>query len=126
MKTIASKLLVLAFILTFSSGASWCAQPPSPPANAGTHERAELKVLKVFAARDGEAIFRAYLVEWKGQEVVAEDRLVKTDHKVGETVSILVMRMPFPQGKESYDLLHFSVLTPPPIKAKDANKVGRG
>jgi hypothetical protein len=88
-------------------------QAPAPTPPAGSHERANLKVLKVFAAKDGEAIFRAYLVEWKGQEVVAEDRLVRTNHQVGDTVSVLVMRAPFPQGKERYDLLHFSVMAPP-------------
>ena len=106
-------VVILAFAVLVALRGFSFGQTPAPTKPAGSHERAELKVLKVFSAKDGEAIFRAYLVEWKGQEVVAEDRLVKTNHQVGDTVSVLVMRAPFPQGKEQYDLLHFSVMTLP-------------
>ena len=114
MKITAPKtVLILAFAAMLVLPGFSFGQAPAPTRPAGSHERADLKILKVFAAKDGEAIFRAYLVEWKGQEVVAEDRLVKTNHQVGDTVSVLVMRAPFPQGKEPYDLLHFSVMAPP-------------
>jgi hypothetical protein len=69
-------------------------------------------VLKVFSAKDGEAIFRAYVVEWKGQEVVVSDTLAKTKYNVGDTVGVLVMNHPFPQGKEDYRLLHFAIVPP--------------
>lgn len=75
-------------------------------------ERVELKVLKVYSAQDGEAIFRAYVVEWKGQEVVVSDTLAKTKFNVGDMVGVLVMNHPFPQGKENYRLLHFAIVPP--------------
>src|SRR4051812_9955245 len=44
-----------------------CAADASPASATAQipPERLELKVLRVFAAKDGEAIFRAYLVKWK-------------------------------------------------------------
>jgi hypothetical protein len=104
--------IVFASLLALFGPSESSAQTPTPTTPAGSHERVDLKVLKVFSAKDGDAIFRAYLVEWKGQEVVAEDRLVKTDHRVGDMVSVLVMRSPYPQGKEAHGLLHFSVMPP--------------
>lgn len=111
--TVPKSVLILACAAFLALRGFSFGQAPAPTRPAGSHERADLKVLKVFAAKDGEAVFRAYLVEWKGQEVVAEDRLVKTKYQVGDTIAVLVMRAPFPQGKEPYDLLHFSVLPPP-------------
>lgn len=107
--------LLIMLVLSCTLGAAE-KSPPTEPGNAATTgerippERVELKVLKVFSAKDGAAIFRAYLVEYKGQEVVVSDTLAKTNHRVGDTVSVLVMNHPFPQGKEEYRLLHFSIV----------------
>jgi hypothetical protein len=79
-------------------------------------ERFELKVLKAFAAKDGEAIFRAYLVKWKDQEVVVSDSLAKSNYKEGDTITVLAMNHPFPQGKEPHRLLSFTVVPPPPSR----------
>lgn len=76
-------------------------------------ERFNAKVVRVISAQDGTAIFRAYIVKWKGQEVVASDSLARTNYKEGETIAVLVMNHPFPQGKEPHRLLSFSVLPPP-------------
>jgi hypothetical protein len=103
--------LVAAFALTSAVLLSAPATADTPA--RGSHERVDLKVLKVFSAKDGEAIFRAYVVEWKGQEVVVSDSLAKTRCQVDDTISVLVMKNPFPQGKEPYDLLHFTILPPP-------------
>lgn len=111
MKTILS----LSFVLTVSSIASAAADAPATPAPAAettapsSHETAHLKILKVYAARDGEALFRAYVVEWKGQEVIVSDNLVRTDYNVGDTIRVLVMNHPFPRGAEKYRLLSLTV-----------------
>ena len=76
-------------------------------------ERLELKVIKVFAAKDGEAIFRAYLVRWKDQEVIVSDPLARSNYKEGETIPVLAMNHPFPQGAESHRLLGFTVTVAP-------------
>ncbi len=111
-----SKWLVLAAALTVSSTGMFLAHvaraaTTAPVASSpGTHERVELKVLKVFSAEDGGAIFRAYMVEWNGQEVIVEDPLAKTHYHTDDSISVLVMKHPYPQGKQPYGLLHFSVL----------------
>ncbi len=104
--------LVAAFALTCAVLLSVPAAVSPAPAPRGSHERVDLKVLKVFSAKDGEAIFRAYVVEWKDQEVVVSDGLAKSNSQVGDTISVLVMKNPFPQGKEPYNLLHFTILPP--------------
>jgi beta-lactamase regulating signal transducer with metallopeptidase domain len=68
------------------------------------------KILKVYAAKDGEAIFHAYVVTWKGYEVVVEDPLAKSNYKEGDTIKVLPMNLPFPENKEPHRLLHFSVV----------------
>lgn len=78
-----------------------------------SHQRVELQVLKVFSARDGDAVFRAYMVNWKGQEVVVPDTLAKTNYQVGETVWVLVMNHDYPKGKAGPRLLGFEILPPP-------------
>ena len=74
------------------------------------HERAELQVLKVFSARDGDAVFRAYMVNWKGQEVVVKDTLAKTDYHVGDSAVVLVMKHKYPKGGVGPDLLSFEIV----------------
>ena len=74
------------------------------------HKLFELKVLKVFSAKNGKAIFRAYLVKWKNQKVVASDVLAKTDYKVGDTITVLVMKHPHPNEEEKHGLLAFQIM----------------
>ena len=73
------------------------------------HERVELKISKVFSAKDGVAVCRAYLVNWKGQEVVAQDPLAETDYKVGDTAPVLVMWISHPK-RAGTELLDFQIL----------------
>jgi hypothetical protein len=76
-------------------------------------QRFTVTVLKVYSAKDGEGIFRAYVVEWKRQEMIVSDPLAMTDFHEGDTISVLSMNYPFPQGKEPYRLLGFSVIPHP-------------
>lgn len=78
-------------------------------------QRYETKVLKVFAAQDGEAIFRAYLVKWKDQEVIASDPLAKSNYKKGDSITILAMNHSFPRNQEMHRLLAFTVVPQMPI-----------
>lgn len=73
-------------------------------------QRFDAKVLQVFAAKDGEAVFRAYLVKWKDQDVIASDSLASTDFHVGDTITVLAMNHPFPQNREPRRLLAFMVV----------------
>jgi hypothetical protein len=88
----------------------------SPLTPEGTWERADLQVLKVFSARDGDAVFRSYMVNWKGQEVIVRDTLVKTDYHVGDTATVLVMKHKYPKGQEGPDILSFEVVPERPLR----------
>jgi len=76
---------------------------------AVVNENFASEVLKVFSAKDGDAVFRAYLVKWKGQEVIASDPLAKSDYKVGEMITVLAMNLPSPKGHAGPRLLNFHV-----------------
>ena len=98
------KLLLVVAITIIVCTVGWSGARPLPPQD---HWRESLKVLKVFTAHDGEAVFREYLVNWKNQEVVVGDPLVQTNYQVGDTIPVLVMKHKFPQGKPGPDLLSF-------------------
>lgn len=66
-------------------------------------------MLKVYSATDGSTAYRAYVILWKGQEVVVEDSLLNTNHEVGDTVTVLVMKHRHPNINATTDLLKFMV-----------------
>ena len=86
------------------------AEPPPPAGERIAPERLELTVIKVFSAKDGDAIFRAYLVKWKDQEVIVSDSLARSNYKEGDTITVLAMNHPYPQGKEPHRLLAFTIV----------------
>ena len=103
---------ILVCITALSVLPLWAADSALAPASKtpGTHETASLKVIKVYSAKDSNSIFKAYVVSWKDQEVVVDDRLAQTDYHVGDTITVLVMNSPFPKGEEKHGLLHFQIL----------------
>jgi hypothetical protein len=74
------------------------------------HERLTFPVVKTYAAKDGAHEFRAYVIEWKGQEVVAQDTLVRTKNHSDDTITVLVQKNFHPDPKQSHGLLHFTVM----------------
>ena len=115
MKTFPSilRLLGVVFSVLVCCNCLASADSAEPEAVKIPPQRFEAKVLKVFAAKDGAAIFRAYVVKWKDQEVIASDSLAKSNYKEGDTISVLAMNHPFPKGQEPHRLLAFTVVPPP-------------
>jgi hypothetical protein len=101
------KLLLMVAVTIIVCTVGWSGASPLPPQD---HWREQLKVLRVFSAHDGEAVFREYLVNWKDQEVVVRDPLIKTNYQVGDTIPVLVMKNKFPHGQPGPDLLSFVVV----------------
>jgi len=62
------------------------------PGISSSYDVVQLSVLKVFTAKDGENRFLAYLVKWKGSEVIVSDTLARSAYKVGDTMPVLVMK----------------------------------
>jgi hypothetical protein len=100
------KLLQVVAITIIVCTVAWSGTGPLPLQDV---HRENLKVLKVFSAHDGEAVFREYLVNWKDQDVVVRDPLIKTNYGVGDTITVIVMKNKYPQGQPGPDLLSFVV-----------------
>lgn len=115
MKHIAS-VLVVAVGLAFTVFAAETAKTPAAEDVSKpqiSNERFDAKVLKVFSAKDGEAVFRAYQVKWKDQDVIVSDPLAKSDHKAGDTITVLAINLPYPNGHEGPRLLSFHTVPKP-------------
>lgn len=84
-----------------------------PPGVSSNYEVLQGKVLKVYKAQEGEAKFLAYVVEWKGQEVVVSDALSMTEYKEGDQLSFMVQAVEIePQGQitKKVHSLNFAVI----------------
>lgn len=100
-------VLCFAVIAVLACSPSNFAEQPAPKSNS-SHEILEAKVLKVFAAEDDGYRFRAYLVEWNGQEVVISDPLSRSQYKEGDSVPFMVHRHRLARTGES--LLDFILM----------------
>lgn len=82
----------------------------------------QLEVLKVFSAKDGDAIYKSYLVKWKDQEVIVSDSLARTDYKKGDIITVIAMVHSYPDKKKEYGLLSFEI-APPEVVEKLRKKI---
>jgi hypothetical protein len=71
---------------------------------------AEARVNKVYALQ-GDYRFRAYEVEWQGQNVIVQDPLANTAHQVGETVRVRVTKLPHPDHSKPHGVLSFHLVS---------------
>lgn len=71
--------------------------------------RFEAKVLRVYSAKQGTGVFRAYLVEWQGQKVIASDPRAQTKFDKGDKIQVLFMHTRL--GNQP-SLLSFDALRP--------------
>ncbi|MBL9200202.1 MAG: hypothetical protein JNL39_06825 [Opitutaceae bacterium] len=78
----------------------------------------EARVQKVYAFLDASFAFRAYEVEWQGQDVVVFDPLVRTRHEVGDVIKISVGRRPPHDAKQPHGMLTFELAWAPPLRRK--------
>jgi hypothetical protein len=84
--------------------------PALPPGAKGSGERVESDVLKVYEMQDRGATFRAYVVKYKGNEVVVSDTLARSSKKVGDKIMFVVSRAELPLGTEKLHVLSFQIL----------------
>lgn len=59
---------------------------------SSTYRDVRLSVLKVYSAEDGEHHFVAYLVKWKGSEVIVSDPVRRSTYGVGDEIPVLVVK----------------------------------
>jgi hypothetical protein len=98
----------------------WAAERESPKLT--DYQITRLKVVKVYYAKDGDAIFRAYAVKWKGQEAIASDDLAVTRYKVGDTINVMVITSPTHNGEGKEGIVQFR--TSPYYKDPQPNPQG--
>ena len=94
--------------------------PALPPGASASTETGEAEVLKVYAMEEQGAKFRAYVIKYKGNEVIVSDDLAKTNMKVGDKLSFVAIRIEVPSGSEKIRALKFmplySTILPDPPK----------
>jgi len=98
---------------------TWLGAPEAPaqarqlPAGMqSSFDTEEATVLKVFSATEGEHGFIAYLVKWKGFEVVVSDPLARSNFKVGDTIGFLAHRLDLSQSVPGVSSLSFTLIDP--------------
>jgi len=69
-------------------------------------QKIDVKVIKVFSLSDDHANFRAYIVDWKGQEVVATDVSARTKYKEGDIITVFLRRRQF---ADNYQTIEFNL-----------------
>src|SRR6476661_5521898 len=107
------KTIVLATMLIAVMSSGLCAQqrtPPTPPPGMKTNaETVEADILKVYSMEDQGAKFRAYVVKYKGNEVIVSDGMAMTNKQVGDKIKIMVFRAEVPLGATKVSTLRFDI-----------------
>ncbi|MFA5043330.1 MAG: hypothetical protein WC381_04470 [Kiritimatiellia bacterium] len=112
MKTIAVALgSIVAFALcAIGQDANETSVAGMPPGMSGSYGTEQAIVLKVFAAEDGEARFRAYQVKWKDQDVIVSDMMGATNFKEGDKITFMVQNIQMPVGGKKLRMLQFMIM----------------
>ena len=83
------------------------------PGASSTYDVVQSPVLKIYTAMDGKHRFVAYLVKWKGAEVIVSDPLAQSNYQVGDTISFLAQKTTLEEkGSATIDSLSFILTSP--------------
>src|SRR5437773_1514561 len=105
------KTIFLALLITAALTQSlWAQQFPTPPGAKGAGDKGEAEIIKVYSMEDQGATFRAYVVKYKGNEVIVGDQLAQTNKKVGEKITFLATRVEVPFGGQTIRTLSFQIM----------------
>lgn len=67
-------------------------------------------VVKVFSAEEDGHRFVAYLVEWKGKEVIVSDPLARSHFQKGDRIRFMAQKVALPGAGEKVSSLNFTLL----------------
>jgi len=79
---------------------------------ASSYEVVESPVIKTYTAKDGKHRFVAYLVKWRGSEVIVSDPLAESEYKVGDKISFLAQKISVEKDSKKTDSLSFTLTKP--------------
>ena len=105
------KTIILATAISVLTASGICAQqrtPPTPPVGMKA-EQVEAEVLKVYSMEDQGAKYRAYVVKYKGNEVIVSDNMATTNKQVGDKLKLTVFRHEASAGTLKINSLRFEV-----------------
>lgn len=92
------------------------AQPSAPSAITRTSidssEDTTVPITRVITVDDGGAIYRSYVVKWKGQEVVVVDNLLRMERKAGDMLPIRVLRYVAVGAGDGRRVITFAIAPP--------------
>lgn len=87
------------------------AQAPQLPTGVkSTFDTEEAPVLKVFSAEDDGHRFVAYLVEWKGFEVIVSDGLGRSNFQAGDKIRFIAHKVKLPASPKDVHTLSFALI----------------
>jgi len=117
MKVIPSAIVIAVLVASALVASAVVAQqapvPALPPGASAATDTGEAEVLKVYATEEQGAKFRAYVIKYKGSEVIVSDDLAKSDAKVGDKLGFLAIRVEVSSGAEKVHALKFMPLYSP-------------
>lgn len=80
------------------------------PGFSNSFETVTGTVSKIYAAETNGFVFRAYVVDWNGQEIVISDPLGQSSKSVGDSVSFMAQSMAMRIGATTNKMLNFTIL----------------
>jgi hypothetical protein len=114
------KMIALALMTGLLTAEHLAAQqftpPAMPPGTTGSSEVVQGEILKVYSLDDKGAKYRAYVVTYKGTEVVAESMVNSSDMKVGDKVTFIAVRVELARGDTKINTLQFKIMNMPGAK----------
>lgn len=114
-------------VLGILAGRVWGQEPEQAKreGSAFSFDTAEARVLRVFSAEDRDYRFVAYVVNWKGSEVVVFDHLAQSDFKEGDRIRFMVHKMRLPEKDGVRFSLNFMLASQPDATLADPAEDGR-
>ena len=110
-KTLLITIIALGLIATLVTAQDTESPLPTMPAGmTGGYETIQSKILKVYSAEDNGAHFRAYVVNWKGKEIVVSDALGRTNKQEGDSITFMAQWIEMPHAEEKMKLLQFMIM----------------
>lgn len=77
-------------------------------------ERVELPLLRKIRAEEGPYRQLAYLVQWNGNEVVADGQSAREIAPSGGKIPVLVYQAPYPRNQKPHGLMRFTAMSAKP------------
>ncbi len=99
----------LKFVVLLFLGCSWEVAAQIDPVGDNSSDTFDAVVKKVYSAKtEFGSHYRAYVIDWRGSEVVVHDLFGSTTNKVGETISVILVEQSFRLQGKLYSRVVFS------------------